>query len=58
MKEEVLLKWDKKNLGSSKVRNTTKNRKSIVRFAKHVLVEIEDNEFTELVESQYPGSIT
>ena len=56
MKEEVLSKWDENNLGSSKVRNTTKDQKSIVGFAKHVPVEIEDEELAELVESQYPGS--
>ena len=51
MKEEVLSKWDENNLGSSKVRNTTKDQKSIVGIAKHVPVEIEGEELAELVGS-------
>lgn len=56
MKDEVLAKWDSSNLGSSKVRNTTKESNLAVGYAKFVPVEIEEEELNLLIEAQYPGA--
>ena len=58
MVDKVLTHWDEGNLGSSKIRRVenVQKRNLYVGFAKHIPVDITDEQLTQVIGNKYHGS--